>query len=55
MDVGKYLARLGFEDDIEITLDCLTKLQNLHLLHVPWENLDVFTGRRKELIVEGVV
>ena len=41
-----------FEDDIEISLACLTKLQNLHLLHVPWENLDVFTGRRKELIVE---
>ena len=53
MNVSKYLARIVFEDDIEISLACLTKLQNLHLLHVPWENLDVFTGRRKELIVRG--
>ena len=52
MDVEKYLARIVFEDDIEITLDCLTKLQNLHQLHVPWENLDVFTNRRKQLEVE---
>ena len=52
MDVGKYLARIAFEDNIEITLDCLTKLQNLHQLHIPWENLDVFTNRRKQLVVE---
>ena len=52
MDVGKYLARIAFEDDIELSLDCLTKLQNLHQLHVAWENLDVFTNRRKQLVVE---
>ena len=52
MDVGKYLTRIGYEDEIEISLACLTKLQNLHLLHVPWENLDVFTNRKKQLKVE---
>ena len=52
MDVGKYLTRIGFEDDVQPTLACLTKLQNLHQLHVPWENLDVFTNRRKQLVVE---
>ena len=51
MDVGKYLAKIVL-NDVEITLDCLTKLQNLHQLHIPWENLDVFTNRRKRLVVE---
>ena len=32
MNVRKYLERILFEDDIEISPACLTKLQNLHLM-----------------------
>ena len=52
MEVQKYLDRIGFQGNIDITLACLTKLQRFHQLAVPFENLDVFTNRKKELRVE---
>ena len=52
MDVQKYLDRICFEGKIEISLACLTKLQHCHQLNVPFENLDVFTNRKKVLKVE---
>lgn len=52
MDVQKYLDRIGFQGDIELSLKCLTILQNCHQLAVPFENLDVFTGVKKELVLE---
>ena len=54
MDVQKYLDRIGFQGNVEISLACLTKLQNAHQLHVPFENLDVFTNRKKVLRVEDL-
>ena len=54
MEVQKYLDRIGFQGDISISLTCLTKLQHCHQLTVPFENLDVFTNRKKQLRVESV-
>ena len=54
MEVQKYLDRIGFQGNIEISLACLTKLQRFHQLAVPFENLDVFTNRKKKLIVEDL-
>ena len=54
MEAQKYLDRIGFQGNVEISLACLTKLQNAHQLHVPFENLDLFTNRKKVLRVEAL-
>ena len=54
MDVQKYLDRIGFKGNIEVSLKCLTNLQNCHQSNVPFENLDVVTGREKVLKVEDL-
>ena len=54
MDVQKYLERIGFQGNVEISLACLTRLQNAHQLHVPFENLDLFTNRKKLLREEDL-
>lgn len=41
MDYSAYLKRINYEGDLSISLDLLKKLQYLHLLHVPFENLDI--------------
>jgi len=52
MDVQKYLNRIGFKGETEVSLACLTKLQNCHQRSVPFENLDIFTERKKVLSYE---
>src|SRR5215471_13583888 len=49
MDVKKYLERINYWDGINDSADVLTKLQQSHLLNVPFENLDIHLGRRIEL------
>ena len=51
MDVQKYLRRIGYEGEVENSLQCLTKLQHCHISSVPYENLDMFTNVRKVLDV----
>ncbi|GGJ99925.1 acetyltransferase [Lentibacillus kapialis] len=41
MKVDQYLQRIGFDDTKEINLETLHQLQLQHMLHVPFENLDV--------------
>ena len=55
MEVSAYLARIGFEGDPNISLDCLSRLQAAHQHAVPYENLDVFLGRKKLLEVGEMV
>ena len=52
MDVGRYLARIGFSGPVDVSLKCLSELMSSHQLAVPFENLDVFLGRKKVLDVE---
>ena len=54
MDVQKYLDRIGFEGAVEVSLSCLARLQLSHQTHIPFENLDNFTGRRKVLQEEAL-
>lgn len=41
MDIKRYLARIGVEDTGKADLELLGRLQEQHMLHIPFENLDV--------------
>jgi len=45
IDVNGYLSRLGLERQ-EPSLKYLKALQKAHLLHIPFENLDIHYGRK---------
>ena len=47
--IAQYLERIGYNEKVEISLKCLQKLQECHQSRVPFENLDVFSGRKKVL------
>lgn len=49
MDVKAYLDRIGVRRPVSPTLDFLKHLQEQHLLHVPFENLDIHWNRRIHL------
>src|SRR5690606_25999798 len=56
--VDRYLRRLGIDDRPEPTLDNLARLQESHVLTVPFENLDYHYGREipmDERIVTKIV
>lgn len=40
----KYLARIKYSGNLEPTFQVLGRLQEAHLLNVPFENLDIFYG-----------
>lgn len=44
MNYAAYLKRINYEGDLNISLDLLKQLQYLHLLHIPFENLDIHQG-----------
>jgi len=44
MELEKYLARFDASAFKEVSLQNLEHLQNLHLQHIPFENLDVIRG-----------
>jgi N-hydroxyarylamine O-acetyltransferase len=46
VNVGAYLARIGYEGSSEPTFETLSALQRAHMLSVPFENLDIHLGRR---------
>ena len=41
MEVTKYLERIKYREPLHITYKVLAELQAQHLLHVPFENLDI--------------
>jgi len=45
MDTALYLDRIGMTGPIEPTAACLGRLQQAHLVTVPYENLDILAGR----------
>jgi N-hydroxyarylamine O-acetyltransferase len=49
IDYSKYLERINYPDEINTSVEVLTKLQHFHLLNVPFENLDIHVGRKIEL------
>src|SRR5438874_538763 len=49
MDIEAYLNRIGYSGPRTPTLDTLRGLHRSHLLRVPFENLDIHSGRPIEL------
>merc|ERR1711962_447214 len=54
MDVEKYLKRINFSEKPDTSLDSLYRLQVHHQQSVPFENLAVFQGKKKELCVSSL-
>ncbi|ELR70652.1 N-acetyltransferase [Fulvivirga imtechensis AK7] len=44
MDQQKYLERINYTGDLRPSLEVLQRLQKMHLLSVPFENLDIHYG-----------
>lgn len=44
MDIKNYLTRIGITEDIKNSLEGLSQLQQNHVTHVPFENLDILRG-----------
>lgn len=49
LDLPAYLQRIGFEGEPRVDLDTLVALHRRHLMHIPYENLDVQLGRKLDL------
>ena len=45
MDVDEYLQRINSVNASECSLQNLYKLQQNHLLNIPYENLDIYLGK----------
>lgn len=48
-DVGRYLARIGYDGPRDAALATLRAIHRAHLLAIPYENLDIHFGRRLSL------
>ncbi len=46
-DVKGYLARIGYEGEVEVSKEGLSELMRCQLAAVPFENLDIFHGHRE--------
>ncbi len=53
MEITQYLKRIQYDGPLHPTLPVLQNLQLQHMLHVPFENLDIHLGRPIELDVAG--
>ena len=51
MEIAAYLSRIQYQGGLEPNLENLRNLQVAHLLHVPFENLDIH--RKVEIDLEG--
>lgn len=54
MDQQKYIGRIGYSGPLEATLEALRGLQRAHLLHIPFENLDISYGIPIELDIDKI-
>lgn len=52
--IQKYLKRIGYSQSLNPTLDVLQQIQKLHLLHIPFENLDIHYNTPIELDVDKI-
>ena len=50
-----YLARLGFDEPEAPTADYLQRLQRAHVQAIPYENLNVLSGKPVSLEVEDLL
>jgi N-hydroxyarylamine O-acetyltransferase len=54
MNTNQYLKRISFHKKITIDDGTLMQLHEHHVLHVPFENLDVHYGRVFDMVLENV-
>jgi N-hydroxyarylamine O-acetyltransferase len=54
MKLADYLARIGFQGQPKADLECLSAIHRQHLLHIPYENIDVQMGRPLDLEIERI-
>ena len=54
-DVSSYLARIGYSGPAEPTAETLRPLHRLHMMSVPFENLDIFLGRKIEIDEDAIL
>lgn len=54
VDLPRYLARIGYDGPIAPTLDVLRALQAAHIAAIPFEALDVLTGKGVEVDAASV-
>ena len=53
-EISKYLQRINYSGDLIPTFDRLCKLQKIHLLNIPFENLDIHYGNKIVLDVDKI-
>jgi len=49
MDAKQYLERINYVDSTNLTFEVLSKLQIMHLMNVPFENLDIHNNTKIDL------
>lgn len=54
VDLPRYLARIGYDGPIAPTLEVLRRLQAAHIAAIPFEALDVLTGKGVEVDAASV-
>ena len=54
LDVDAYLGRLGYDGNLEPTVETLRRLHRAHVAAIPFENLDVVVGRGVSLEIEDM-
>ncbi|MGI9530567.1 arylamine N-acetyltransferase family protein [Lutimonas sp.] len=54
MNINKYLERIKYKGDLEPGFNVLKSLQRTHLLHIPFENLDIHYDVTIELSIDRI-
>lgn len=54
LDLDAYLRRVDYQGDRTATVESLHALQRAHMLHIPFENLEIIAGRPIELDVPSL-
>lgn len=54
MQLADYLARIGYDGEIEPTHECLAAIHRRHAFTIPYENLDVQLGRPLDFDIERI-
>jgi len=54
LNVENYLRRISFHDEVQIKPGTLATLHRMHLLRIPFENLDIHHGRKINLDIKRI-
>lgn len=54
MEKEKYLERIKYIGKLTADVECLTELHRNHLFYIPFENLDVYSGKGISLDLENI-